>query len=89
MLTWGYNVSGGNSGNLLFVLSLICWEVSCAHFNNSISLGTLVFNRQDFKENFTPFAILTFVQFIGSLLGILLTYLTVNHEYSGGNDQEV
>ena len=61
VLTWGYNISGGNGGSLLFVLSLICWEVSCAHFNNSISLATLIFNRQDFKENLTPFAILTIV----------------------------
>lgn len=64
MLTWGYNISGGQAGNLIFVLSLICWEVSCAHFNNSISLGTLIFNARsldDFKKNLTPYAIITLV----------------------------
>lgn len=59
-LTWGYNMTK-NPGTLIFIMSVINWEISCAHFNNAISLGTLVFNHKDFLNNLVPYIILTFV----------------------------
>ena len=59
-LTWGYNMTG-NSGVMIFILSLMCWEVSCAHFNNAISLGNLFFNHKSFKDNLPPYLVLTVV----------------------------
>ena len=79
----------GSPVSLLFVLTLINWEVSCAHFNNAISFATLVFNRKEgFKENLGPFFILSIVQFIGLLLGIFFTFVSVNHEYQGATDRK-
>ena len=62
---------------MLYIATLVSWEVSAAHFNNALSIGTLFFNHTDFKENLVPYLILTIVQFLGSLAGLLLTWLTV------------
>ena len=84
-LAWSYNLTG-SPATILFPLTLLAWEVSCAHFNNAISLATLLFNSKQFAENLVPFLILTFVQFVGALLGIFLTFVSVNHEYAGATD---
>ena len=60
LLTWGYNMTD-QSNVMLLMLTLMSWEVSCAHFNNSISLGNVFFHYDDIKNNLAPYLILTVV----------------------------
>ena len=62
---------------MLYIATMVSWEVSAAHFNNALSVGTLFFNHTNFKENIVPYLVLTIVQFVGSLFGLFCTYITV------------
>ena len=76
LIAYFFNITKSLS-SMLYIATLVSWEVSAAHFNNALSIGTLFFNHTDFKENIIPYLILTIVQFLGSLAGLLCTYLTV------------
>ena len=48
IVVWSYNILSTFSA-MLFAMTLVCWEVSCANFNNAITFGTLIFEKEDVK----------------------------------------
>ena len=80
------NATGGQiMATTLFVISLVSWEISSAHFNSAVTLGSFIYTG-NYKENLLPFIGILFMQIIGSLTGIFMTwYLSLIDE---ANDQK-
>ena len=77
LVTVSYNLTSQYVFTILIV-SIWSWEVSAAHFNMAITLGDFIYNTRSLeklKNNIVPFLALIFVQFIGSLMGIFITFL--------------
>ena len=56
---------------------MLSWDVSVAHFNNSLCVGTLFFNKAKFTDNVGPYFVFSIVQLIGNVVGLALTWITV------------
>ena len=83
ILTLAYNLSSLSGGQpVLLVISLWSWEISCAHFNVAVTLGSLLFhsdllsfkNGKETRKNLMQFFLIIVCQFFGSLFGIFLTF---------------
>ena len=57
----------------LFIVSLMSWEISCAHFNTAITIGSYIYEGQ-LKKNLPPFLGIVTVQILGCLCGIFMTW---------------
>jgi len=71
---------GANMGANLYLIALwLCWEVSAAHFNMALSLGSLVMSLtdKDWTKHLTNYIIIALVQFLGAMFGTLLTFIGV------------
>jgi len=71
---------GANMGSNLYLIVLwLCWEVSAAHFNMALSLGSLVLNLNDkeWTKHMTDYIFIAVVQFLGAMCGTLLTFIAV------------
>lgn len=58
---------------VLFIVSLVSWEISCAHFNSAVTIGTFIFSG-NFKENSGALTAILVVQVLGALTGIFVTW---------------
>jgi len=66
---------------VLLIISLWSWEISCAHFNLGVTLGSLLFHidehwckKKEYKKNLMQFFLIILCEFIGSLFGVFLTF---------------
>lgn len=71
---------------VLFCVTLWSWELSAAHFNWGLTLCEIFMEYKKVGEYIKPALVIIFVQFIGALLGILITYLEVNYTYFDNTD---
>lgn len=83
ILTVAFNMAGKQSINgasqptivasTLFIVSLMSWEISTAHFNSALTLGAFIY-AGDLKQNLLPFCGLCAMQVFGSFTGIFITW---------------
>ena len=75
ILTFGANMGA----NFYLVVLLLCWEVSAAHFNMALSLGSMVLSMtdNDWTKHAANYAFLAAVQFVGAMAGTFLTFLAI------------
>ena len=69
----GLNFSTAIVASTLFIVSLMSWEISTAHFNSALTLGALIY-AGDLKANLLPFCSLLTMQVFGSFTGIFITW---------------
>jgi len=83
LLTYALNVtSTGATGPVLLIVSILCWEASCAHFNLAVTLGVLVNQYPKAKKNLNSFLMIAVAQMCGFLIGIGLTSMSSKYDYS-------
>lgn len=58
---------------VLFIISLVSWEISCAHFNSAVTIGTYIYSG-NFKANSGALIAILVVQILGALTGIFVTW---------------
>ena len=65
--------------NLYLIVLWLCWEVSAAHFNMALSLGSLMLSLtdKDWKKHLTNYGFIALVQFLGAMCGTLITFIAV------------
>ena len=76
----------------LLVVSIWAWNHSGAHFNMAITLGELIVrstNLDEFTKGISSFIAISFTQFIGSLFGILITFMISTVTYNGNFSKTV
>ena len=74
---------------VLFILTFVAWEVGAAHFNMALTLGSFAYSSTDGASaisNLLPCVLTLFSQFVGGLLGILLTRASSKRTYPIPND---
>lgn len=49
ILTYAYQISG-NYIYVIFVITFWSWEVSAAHFNTAITIGSFIYNTKELKD---------------------------------------
>lgn len=59
----------------LFVISLISWDVGPAQFNSGLALAQLAFQKN--AQSTIVFIVTVITQFVGTVLGFVLTLLLV------------
>ena len=57
LLTFCFNFTGSNKNlsTTIFLTSLWCWELSTAHFNLAITIGSFFYNLHQGSKNLFPF----------------------------------
>jgi len=76
---------GANMGaNLYLIVLWLCWEVSAAHFNMALSLGSLMlsFSDNDWTKHLTNYVFIALVQFLGAMFGTLITFIAIIATYT-------
>jgi glycerol uptake facilitator-like aquaporin len=73
-LVFAFNASG--RGIAYFLMWIIAYKVSGAHFNPATSLAVFIVERQPFKDFLTLFAYMV-AQFVGAFAGFGVAYLLV------------
>ena len=58
---------------VIFIVSFVSWEVSAAHFNPAVTLGSYLFTG-NLKENMQPMLGIIAMQVLGILIGIFITW---------------
>ena len=90
ILTVAYNLSEKTLlPFVLFFVSLMAWELSSAHFNIALTIGSLIVEPAKIVSNIVPFLAIIFVQFCGSLFGILLTYICSKVTYPSEETKDI
>lgn len=78
-MSFAYNFDTGYY-NILFVVTLWAWTLSAAHFNMAITIGAFVMGTKlslkSLKNNIVEFGLILLVQFLGSMFGILITFVS-------------
>lgn len=85
LITLSYNLSKVSGAQpVLMIISLWSWEISCAHFNAAITLGSLLYHSdqlsfkqskyKETKESLMQFMLIIICQCFGALFGIFLTF---------------
>merc|ERR1712086_349203 len=57
----------------IFIISLISWEISSAHFNSAITLGAWIC-AGDYKKNLTPMFAIIMMQCFGAATATFFTW---------------
>ncbi len=86
VLTYAVLVSGGNMFAVpltLFLLIITAERISGAHFNPAVTTGVYIMNKNWRKDRDYYFLIL-FAEFLGSLLGIVISYIILMPSYIQG-----
>jgi hypothetical protein len=84
MLTVCYNMTRSYN-YFLIVVSIWAWNHSGAHFNMAITFGELIMRSSsfaDFTSGFVPFLMISFIQLVGALFGILITFMLSKVTYT-------
>jgi glycerol uptake facilitator-like aquaporin len=79
---------GANMGaNLYLVVLWLCWEVSAAHFNMALSLGSLMLtvSDKDWTKHLTNYIFIALVQFAGAMAGTFITFIAVIATYTASS----
>jgi glycerol uptake facilitator-like aquaporin len=69
--------------NLYLIVLWLCWEVSAAHFNMAVSLGSLMLSLpdNDWRKHLTHYLFIAWVQFCGALFGTFITFIAIIATY--------
>ena len=87
MLSFGFNwlraqLAFDSISFVLFIVSMLAWENSSAHFNTAITIAEACANRAMLREQWTKYAFIVSAQLLGSLSAILVTYLASKKTYT-------
>lgn len=70
---------------VLFLITLVAWEVSSAHFNLGITIANLFCEIDDFRESWFKYFLAIVAQLVGAVLAMMLSRATtVVTEYGDG-----
>ena len=87
LATVAFNMGAGyGQVTWIFVFSILAWELSSAHFNMAITIGSFLFNYDQAQSNAKSFIAILVVQTCGTFFGTLLTYMGSMKVYGPNHD---
>lgn len=83
LVTFVTNFSAQSVPGVMFLVSIWAWELSAAHFNCAITLGSAILDNNPMGSKVKGFLTILFSQFVGALVGILLSFISSKYDYVG------
>ena len=82
VISFNLSITSGTGATILFVVTLVGWNLSSCHFNSGVSLAQLVYEHRSAasigKNDLIEMMFKICTQFLGGLLGILIIFSTNN-----------
>ena len=80
LLTIAFNFQSEFYAYFIMIVSLWSWNVSACHFNPTVTLASYFF-RGEYRSDLGTMILILITQFIGTLAGLLITFVTTKKLY--------